>query len=277
MKSIKITPMCSGYCKQIEAISIHGGAWRNISFPATYWLIEHPTKGIGLFDTGYSTHFFKATQKFPYFLYRKITPVIIKEDQIAKKQLERMGINKIDFIILSHFHADHIGGLLDFPNTPIYCSQNGWEKLRNLKGINAIRRAFLPYLIPNDFHSRIKIIEIQKKCKTGYEVFPYGLDMFGDQSIIAIDLNGHACSQIGLLIKNNNRALFLIADAAWSRKAILENKKPHFIAYFAFHSRKIYNNTFYKLILFSRKYPHVEIYTTHGIETFEKIMGGESP
>ena len=50
-----------------------------------------------------------------------ITKVVIEDHQELKNQLQSFGIktNDINHIIISHFHADHIGGLQDFPNAKI--------------------------------------------------------------------------------------------------------------------------------------------------------------
>lgn len=256
-----------------------GGSWGRINFPATYWLIEHPEAGVGLFDCGYGMKFFEATHSFPYSLYSTVTPVHLSRDQTAIVQLEQNGIGRLDFIIVSHFHADHIGGLLDFPDVAIYHSRTAWEPLAAAKGFQAVRQGFLPDLIPNDFHLRSKPFEDLPYCPTGYSEFSMGVDLFADGQLLVIDLDGHARAQKGLLCKKASASgndVFLVADAAWSRTAIHENRKPNPIAYLAFDSSSAYNRTFDKLVAFAQHHPEVDIYTCHGEETGSLVRRGES-
>src|SRR5699024_2725365 len=68
----------------------------DISVPALFLLIEHPVHSNILFDTGYSTRYFKVTKKFPFSLMNKVTPVQITERENAINQLLEMNITAND-------------------------------------------------------------------------------------------------------------------------------------------------------------------------------------
>ena len=48
----------AGYCTHPQGMVLRGAPWRSAKFPATFALIEHPTIGKVLFDTGYTQRFF---------------------------------------------------------------------------------------------------------------------------------------------------------------------------------------------------------------------------
>ena len=65
-------------------------------------------KGTVLFDTGYTQRFFTATKYFPNSIYAMITKVEIDSSQEAKMQINP---NEVNQLILSHLHADLVGGV----------------------------------------------------------------------------------------------------------------------------------------------------------------------
>ncbi len=90
-----------------------------------------------------------------------VTPVYFDPQQALVRQLSATGLaaKDVDAIILSHFHADHIAGLRDFPDVSCICSGEGWRQVRTLRGVTALRQAFVPWLIPENFDSSLRFIE----------------------------------------------------------------------------------------------------------------------
>ncbi len=108
---------------------------KNVSIPMVCTLIKHPKHGLMLFDVGYSDNFLKASDKMPYRLYRMVTPVSIGETLV--EMLERDGIDKNDikYIFISHFHADHISAVDDFPQAKIITAQAGYDYAKKNNGV----------------------------------------------------------------------------------------------------------------------------------------------
>ncbi|MEW6405830.1 MAG: MBL fold metallo-hydrolase, partial [Chloroflexota bacterium] len=133
----------AGYCTAPEHIAIQGGAWRHIPFPAMFALIEHPRFGPMLFDTGYSYRFFKETRAFPNRLYRWMTPVTLREEDLAINQLSTFNLRPQDIsrIFISHFHADHIAALADFDGAHFVYLPQAYENLRFARGPGAASKA----------------------------------------------------------------------------------------------------------------------------------------
>ena len=75
--------------------------------PAVSLLIQHPTLGNILYDTGNSEHFAALYSEEMLHNY-PVTECITIEQALAEKGLKP---EDIDLIILSHLHFDHAGGL----------------------------------------------------------------------------------------------------------------------------------------------------------------------
>ncbi len=223
MKQLEYHVHIAGYCRQLEKYAFRGGRRRMAAFPARVVLIRHPEFGWILFDTGYSPCFAEATATFPASLYRKLLPVSCRPAQTAAARLALQGIapEEIRYIVLSHFHADHIAGARDFPRARFLCLESAWRAVRG----RGLRHGFLPRLLPADFERRL--IFAGRRTESPLPQFPSAWDLLGDGSLLGIELPGHAPGQLGLFLRAPGRKPVLFAaDAAWSRRACLTQSLP---------------------------------------------------
>lgn len=197
----------AGWCRVPEAAILQGGRWRKVRIPARFAKIRHPVHGTVLFDTGYAPRFLDATAAFPYRIYRWLTPVEL--GPTAREQTPE----EVTLVILSHFHADHMGGLLDFPEARLMASRAGYESVRGLSGVAALRRGFLPDLLPADFERRATLLESGQS-----------FDVFGDDSCRLLFLPGHAPGQMAALVHTTRGAALLAADVCWHTLALTEDR-----------------------------------------------------
>ena len=277
MTNIKLTLLAAGYCTQSEHMLFQDGARKTVQFPAIFALLEHPTQGPLLFDTGYSERFFAETQRFPASLYRQLTPVYLRPEETAVHQLAARGITATDVraVIISHFHADHVCGLADFPNARYHYFVDAYPTVRQRQGINALRAAFLPGLIPPNFseHSQLIGMEQLHPLPATYAPFDQGFDMFGDGSLIAVRLPGHAAGQMGLFVQaTDGERYFLVADACWHSRAYRENILPNQMVRLIFANWRDYCLSFAKINQFHRNHPAVHIIPSHCRDVYEHTI-----
>jgi glyoxylase-like metal-dependent hydrolase (beta-lactamase superfamily II) len=263
--SIKVKLFTAGYCKQFEKFAIKDGKYNLMKFYSTFALIEHSQYGKMLFDTGYAPYFYEETKKFPYNIYAKLVPVTFKRNESALFQLNSIGIfpQEIKFVFLSHFHADHIAGARDFHHSKFICSESAYNFVKHKKNLNALSCGFLPNLLPKDFETRLLFIEKFPLVKTGFDVFDFGFDIYGDKSVIGISLDGHSEGQIGLLINGENKKYFFISDACWIKKSYEQNILPSSVVKIFTHKWKRFSDTLKKLNSFYELYPDVKIIPSH--------------
>ena len=160
LKPLPIQFLDAGYCTHPELVPMRNGRWNNMIFPSMFAVIEHPTEGIILFDTGYSMKFLEITRRFPERIYSLTTPVYLKPEDCADHKLSKLGINVTDVkhIVISHFHADHIGALGDFPKATYWFHEKAWRSVSKLGRWKGVFKGFLPDLIPSDFLQRTRPI-----------------------------------------------------------------------------------------------------------------------
>ncbi len=275
---VELQLFAAGYCTHPEFLTLRGGGLRPVPFPAGFACIRHPILGTILFDTGYSTRFFEETKRFPGSLYRMVTPVTFRNEDSAISQLRQQGIGaeEVRYVVLSHFHADHTAGLRDFPNARILYKREAYTAVKDLGSLASVKAGCLPGLLPDDFEERSAFIdETPRRRLPGDFPFVMGYDLFGDGSLIAVDLPGHAAGQIGLFLMSATGEYFLCADAVWSSRAYRERRKPHAAAGLIMDDRSQYADTFERLCLLHQQYPQIRIIPSHCQEELLQQTGEE--
>jgi len=106
--------------------------------PIWCFVIEH-ADGLIVVDTGIPENA-NANQPryFPPFmpLVQRAAPFRITREQEIGPQMRAIGLNPADvrYVLLTHLHQDHDGGLMHFPNAEFVVSRAEWEAAQGLKG-----------------------------------------------------------------------------------------------------------------------------------------------
>jgi len=242
---------------------IQGGANRTIRCHSLAALFRHPDKGWLLYDTGYAPRMLSETRRWPYILYRMATPLHIQPGQAVVDQVTRQGIapGDIKTIIVSHFHADHIAGLLDFPAARFVADAAAFAGVQGRQGFRALQRAYIPALLPGDFGQRASLLS----DFDGPDLPGVGAshDLFGDGSLRLVRLPGHALGQFGLLAQTRRGPLLFAADSAWLTRSIRERKAPSAITRLIVDDAGQVQTTLDKLNRFWQANPQIRILPTH--------------
>lgn len=273
MKKLKLYLNYAGHCLGKENEAISGGRRQKIKFHALWGLIEHPEKGWILYDTGYTQRFYEATSRFPNKIYAMVTKVVATGAEEVQAQLKNAGISPLDIqhIIITHFHADHVAGLLDFPNATFYASRKALDYTLGLSSLFAFSKGVLKGLLPPNLTTRTILVD--EACnKLEDSVFGYKYDLFGDGAVYVYDLPGHAAGQIGVMLETDRQKYFLIADACWLKQSYEDYVLPHPITKLFFHSWTDFGQTLKKIQEYHQANPNTVIVPTHCTETTQALV-----
>lgn len=228
MKELNLQLVDTGFCRHPEAMTIKAGSWRPAPFPALVGVIRHPDEGIVLFDTGYDPLFIAATGPFPERLYRWLTPPTITNPVADRLTVQGVDPATVRHIVLSHFHGDHASGLGRFPGARIHCARAGLRGVWDRGRARALAAGTPVRLLPPDLPTRCDFFEDQRAVRLPADLTPFteGADLLGDGSMLAVPLPGHCPGHWGLVLREPRGLHFLIADAAWSSRAIRDNRPP---------------------------------------------------
>ena len=237
----------TGHCRHPSHMTLTGSGLAPRTYHAHAYLLR-TARGNVLFDTGYATHFHAASAQGIYRLYPLVTPATLAAP--LHDQLLAHGIDpaSIAAVIVSHFHADHVAGLLDFPQARIVCAGDAWRGVRGRSGLPAVRRAFLPGLMPGDVQDRLDLLEPAQAMPlpADFAPFAHGWDL-GGGDLFAVPLPGQAEGQIGLFARTAAGWTLLAADAAWHNESLATPRGPSRLTFLVQHDRRAYNDTLERL------------------------------
>jgi glyoxylase-like metal-dependent hydrolase (beta-lactamase superfamily II) len=191
-----------------------GSTFTGYSFAMTAGsiLVKHPNGDL-LIDTGNSSHFEDEIAGYPFllrFTLRNLAGQLNPE--VPLPQLLRLvggDPDKIRWVILSHVHLDHAGGLMDLPRVPVLLSheelQYAFDRSAQAKGfvIPAHTAKFPPADAPT-----------LKFDPHPYETFDESTDLYGDGSVVVVPLRGHTPGSVGIFVNlDPHHRLFYVGDA----------------------------------------------------------------
>ncbi|RTR28167.1 N-acyl homoserine lactonase family protein [Robertmurraya yapensis] len=181
--------------------------------PINAYLIEHP-KGLVLFDTGEDPEINDSSFSNRWDPSRKISQMNVKKEDSIVHGLNNLGyaVDDIKYVVLSHLHSDHIGGMKHFSNASFVINEREWRDGNKL-GVQ-----FFSGYQKSRFNfprRKYRIIHFQK-LKKELE-FKVGHDLFDDGSLILVPTPGHTHGHQSMLI-NGKTPICLAGDAIFSQK-----------------------------------------------------------
>jgi glyoxylase-like metal-dependent hydrolase (beta-lactamase superfamily II) len=140
------------------------------------------------------------------------------------EKLKEAGINsrKVDYVIISHGHWDHIGGIarsggnLHFPNAKYVMQEKEWEYWTSEKNLGMMPETYALWAREDlpPIKEKVTLIKGDEEIVTG---------------ITAIPAFGHTPGQLGLLIESGSEKLLYLADAIhFSFQIAAPNYSPYF-------------------------------------------------
>src|SRR5579875_60780 len=262
----------TGYCLAWESHVLQGGAHRRIACHSLVALLHHPDHGWLLWDTGYASRMLEVTRRLPFRLYRYATPLRLNPCLAASAQLAERGLRPRDIrrVLISHFHADHIAGLRDFPDAELIATQAAYDDIEHRQGFSALSCAYIPALLPDDFRARATLLPA-----FAGSILP-GLgpthDLFGDGSLLLVSLPGHARGQMGLLVSTERGYVLFAADGCWLRRSVYERRPPSRLTNLIVDDPRAVRTTIDKLHAFVQACPDVVLVPSHCPDAFAQVV-----
>src|SRR5512138_253172 len=183
--------------------------------PIYAFVIEHP-EGLIVVDTGETARVAEPGYFpwwHPYFRFA-LREWVQPEEEIGP-QMRALGFDPQDvrWVLLTHLHTDHAGGLAHFPNAEHLLARREYE---NGTGVLGMLRGFLPNHWPDWF--RPTLVDMQPKP---FGPFPssHRVTQAGDLHLVPTP--GHTPGHLSVVVTTADVSYFLAGDASYTQGLML--------------------------------------------------------
>ncbi len=220
--SVELTVLLQGRMSAPTAIVAEGvRSLGHLPMAMGAYLVEHPQARF-LVDPALCAHVHRRVLPglpFPIpLLVAPDKPVLGLADALAARDIDP---GTIDFVLPTHLHWDHISGMLELPESvPVRlpAAELSWA----LDGPHAPAGVVRGPL-------RGRSLDPLELDGPPVLTFERSLDLFGDGTVLLVDLAGHTPGSIGVLLTTaGGRRVLLAGDAVWNRLQIdlIREKAP---------------------------------------------------
>jgi glyoxylase-like metal-dependent hydrolase (beta-lactamase superfamily II) len=199
------------------ALTLADRKWTD-ALPIYAWVIEHP-EGVIVVDTGETARvgnrgYFPGWH--PY--YRLGVREWVKPEQEIGPQLHTIGISPDDvrWVVMTHLHTDHAGGLAHFPKSEILVARPEFE---NARGALGKIRGFLPHRWPDWFAP--ELIDLKS---TPYGPFPESLRLTEAGDVVIIETAGHTPGHVSVVLEEGDKSILFGGDTSYTEQLMVEGR-----------------------------------------------------
>ena len=203
--------VCGHFHTSAGAMGMRAGDAR-IAAPVPFYVLDHPN-GVALFDAGLHADVGHPDDPYRQALQAQGEDVSFGPDDIVARHLERLDIDpgRVRWVVLSHLHFDHAGGLHQVPNATLVVQRREWEAGADRE---TAQRSFLARRYFDLGH---KVQQVDGEH-----------DLFGDGSAVCIPSHGHTPGHQSLRVRNDQGDHILVGDACYTCEAAETRSFPAF-------------------------------------------------
>ena len=236
-------------------------------------LVKH-SAGDLLIDTGSSSHYDQEISGYPLATWFKLKALAgqLKPKVALPDLLLRIGEDpgKLRWVILSHVHLDHSGGLMDLPRLPVLLTR---EELLFASDPNVQAKG---YVIAAHVQKFPPVAAPTLRFELApYETFDESADLYKDGSVVAVPLRGHTPGSVGIFVNvSPAKRLFYVGDAVDDERGFQERVGKSLILQDSDNDMALANQIVGRLTELHERLPGLAIIPAHARSAYKKFFPG---
>jgi glyoxylase-like metal-dependent hydrolase (beta-lactamase superfamily II) len=211
---MEVVQLPTGITYRTAAVAYRGGSFFDRrDFVMTAVLVRHP-RGDVLIDTGLGKNIDAQVTTMPR-LFQWVAAY--HRQRSAAEQMQAAGYDRrqLHAVLLTHAHWDHVSGLDELGETPVWVTAPEHRFIANGGALSAVARS-------------LRDVRYQEYDFSGGEYlgFPRSRDLYGDGSIVIVPAPGHTPGSVIVFLNlPDGRRYALVGDLCWQREGILHREE----------------------------------------------------
>jgi glyoxylase-like metal-dependent hydrolase (beta-lactamase superfamily II) len=201
--------VCGQFHSPAEGLGMIGG---RVQVPVPFYVIEHP-EGVTLFDCGLHAALEDPQDRYRQALQSQDLDVTFDAQDTVTSHLQRLDIDpdRVRYVVLSHLHFDHAGGLHQVPNATLVVQRAEWAAGFDdeLAARYFLAKRFF------DLGHQVRLIDGEH-------------DLFGDGCVTCTPSPGHTPGHQSLRVRSAEGDHILVADACYNSQVVESRNFPDF-------------------------------------------------
>ena len=183
--------------------------------PILCWAIEHP-EGLVIVDTGESSRAGKPGYQPAWDLYGRLAVrFFVAPEQEVGARLRALGLDPaaVRWVVMTHMHGDHAGGLPHFPGSEIVMSEReAAAALARTGPLNGYHNKHYPdWLAPR----RVRF------DAEPWETFDSSVALTGDGAVRLVPTPGHTNGHLSVAVETGDELVLIAGDATYAERTLL--------------------------------------------------------
>ena len=235
--------------------------WRQI--PVIAFLVEHPTAGPVLVDTGFhpavAVDQKQALGSLGGMLFKELE---MDTGQAVAAQLRDRGVDpaKVKTVVMTHLHSDHASGIAEFPGATFVLSAKEWEAGSSGRQTDGyLRRQY-------DHAFDYRTLDFDAADADSFATFGRSFDIFGDGSVRMVFTPGHTPGHCSVILRLRGREALIAGDAAYTMRTIRESHLP-----FKMDDEHRFRRSLREIQLYLRATPDALVIPGHDMEAWRRL------
>lgn len=183
--------------------------------PVYVWVIEHP-EGLIVIDTGSPSDANKRIWFPPFMpLVQRVAKFDVTLEQEVGPQLQRLGfaLDDVRWVVLTHLHQDHDGGLRHFRNAEFIVSRKEWAAAT---GFTGRMNGYLNQRWPVWFQPRLVDFD-----EGPFGPFPGHQTLTSAGDVHLVPTPGHSPGHLSVILVETDQSFFFAGDATYTEELLI--------------------------------------------------------
>ena len=181
-----------------------------VSVPIPFYVLEHPD-GVALFDCGLPAAMCDPEESYLRALRPLGMDVSLTPAEAAAQRLHALDVDplRVRYVVLSHLHFDHAGGLRELPNATLVVQRREWEAGFEpaLSQRYGLRKRYF------DLGHEVRLVDGEH-------------DLFGDGAAVCVPSFGHTPGHQSLRVRSAAGDHILVGDACYHAGVVESRRFP---------------------------------------------------